>query len=149
MPIRAENKHRYPTTWGEIRARILARAKNRCENQDCGAENYMPHPITGSRVVLTIAHLDHTPEHCEDDNLRAWCQRYHNRYDAPVRAQGIKARRHLSAGHISLFQENGVHACPKCHEPMIISDVSGRLIRSCFCREALIYIEKIGRVKHV
>ena len=24
------------------------------------------------RVVLTIAHLDHTPENCDDANLRAW-----------------------------------------------------------------------------
>lgn len=34
------------------------------------------------RIVLTIAHLDHTPENCADDNLRAWCQRCHLAYDA-------------------------------------------------------------------
>ncbi|MGE0333186.1 MAG: hypothetical protein AB7P37_21105 [Ramlibacter sp.] len=33
------------------------------------------------RIVLTVAHLDHTPEHCDDDNLRAWCQRHHLAYD--------------------------------------------------------------------
>ena len=33
------------------------------------------------RIVLTIAHLDHTPENCADDNLRAWCQRCHLAYD--------------------------------------------------------------------
>jgi hypothetical protein len=32
--------------------------------------------------VLTIAHLDHTPENCADDNLRAWRQRHHLAYDA-------------------------------------------------------------------
>ena len=36
-------------------------------------------------VVLTIAHLDHIPEHCDPDNLRALCQRCHNRYDAEHR----------------------------------------------------------------
>lgn len=33
-------------------------------------------------IVLTIAHLDHTPENCDPANLRAWCQRCHLRYDA-------------------------------------------------------------------
>ena len=32
-------------------------------------------------VVLTIAHLDHVPENCAPENLRAWCQRCHLRYD--------------------------------------------------------------------
>lgn len=32
-------------------------------------------------IVLTVAHLDHQPEHCTDDNLRAWCQRHHLAYD--------------------------------------------------------------------
>jgi len=32
-------------------------------------------------IVLTIGHLDHQPEHCSEDNLRAWCQRCHLHYD--------------------------------------------------------------------
>lgn len=39
------------------------------------------HPVTGSLVVLTVAHLDHTPENCDPENLRAWCQRRHLHYD--------------------------------------------------------------------
>lgn len=102
MPIRAENRHRYPPDWQMIRAAILARAGNRCEGSplwpDCRAANAQPHPVTGARVVLTIAHLDHTPENCAADNLRAWCQRCHNAYDAAMRAAGIKARaRQVSA----------------------------------------------------
>lgn len=31
MPIKPENRNRYPANWPEIRARILARAGNRCE----------------------------------------------------------------------------------------------------------------------
>jgi hypothetical protein len=42
--------------------------------------------------VLTVAHLDHQPEHCGDDNLKAMCQRCHNRLDAPMRRRGIKER---------------------------------------------------------
>lgn len=40
-----------------------------------------PEPIRIIRIVLTIAHLDHVPENCADDNLRAWCQRCHLAYD--------------------------------------------------------------------
>jgi hypothetical protein len=43
--------------------------------------------------VLTIAHLDHTPENCDDDNLRAWCQRCHLTYDAKHHAQSAYATR--------------------------------------------------------
>lgn len=32
-------------------------------------------------VVLTVAHLNHTPEDCRPENLKAMCQRCHLRYD--------------------------------------------------------------------
>lgn len=81
MPIRPENKRRYPKDWKKISERIrFERAGNKCEV--CGAENYKPHPITGSKVILTVAHLDHQPENCGDDNLKAMCQRCHLKYDA-------------------------------------------------------------------
>ena len=84
MPIKPENKKRYPSNWAEIRAHILSRAYNKCEF--CGIENYAIRE-NGSKVVLTIAHLDHTPENNNDENLRALCQRCHNRYDAKHRAE--------------------------------------------------------------
>ena len=31
--------------------------------------------------MLTVAHLDHAPEHNTPDNLRAFCQRCHLNYD--------------------------------------------------------------------
>lgn len=83
MPIRPENRDRYPPDWPQISRRIRQeRAQGKCEVEGCGAENGQPHPITGSKVVLTVAHLDHQPENCSDDNLRAMCQRCHLRYDA-------------------------------------------------------------------
>lgn len=85
MPIRPELRALYPADWPAVSRRIrFERAGNRCEQ--CGCENYQPHPETGSKVVLTVAHLDHDPTNNDDDNLAALCQARHNRYDAQKRA---------------------------------------------------------------
>lgn len=91
MPIKPELRHLYPKNWMEIREKILERAQNRCEF--CGIENHTWRPSLSSTspsdavyVVLTIAHLDHDPTHNDPSNLRALCQRCHNRYDAKHRA---------------------------------------------------------------
>lgn len=104
MPIRPENRARYPADWRAISLEVRERAGGRCEGSpafpDCRAENGRPHPVTGSRVVLTVAHLNHQPEDCgrpgDRPNLRAWCQRCHNTYDAPVRLAGRRAREALA-----------------------------------------------------
>lgn len=89
MPVKPENKSRYPKDWKQIRVSVLERAHNCCEF--CGVENYTyrTNERTGNtaRIVLTVAHLDHTPENCSLDNLRALCQRCHNRYDAEHRKE--------------------------------------------------------------
>ena len=90
MPIKKENRNRYPSHWKNIRAHVLERANHRCEF--CGIENYSIRD-NGSKVVLTIAHLDHTPENCNLENLRALCQKCHNKYDAPHRAETRKRTR--------------------------------------------------------
>lgn len=82
MPIKPENLARYPKNWKEIREAILGRADHRCEWAGCGVQNGDRNPRTGSKVVLTIAHLDHTPEHCEHSNLMAMCQQHHLAYDS-------------------------------------------------------------------
>lgn len=115
MPIRPENRARYPKDWKQISLRIrLDRAESRCEcSGQCGQEcctprcqaiNYEPHPDTGSKVVLTVAHLDHIPENCGDDNLLAMCQRCHNRYDMPMRRAGIRERANANQGKLILEQ---------------------------------------------
>lgn len=103
VPIKPENKKRYPPNWKtEIRPAILKRADNRCEGSpaypDCRADNGKPHPVTGSKVVLTIAHLDHTPENNDPANLRAWCQRCHLTYDAKHHAENRAKTRTQSRG---------------------------------------------------
>lgn len=46
--------------------------------------------VTCVTIVLTVAHLDHVPENCDPSNLEALCQRCHNIYDAPHRAETRK-----------------------------------------------------------
>ena len=118
MPIKPENKARYPKDWKQIRARILERSGNKCEGSpaypDCRIPNgWYRNNTTGevasdaweteawtgadgdsvTRIVLTVAHLDHTPEHCDDDNLKAMCQRCHLTYDAKLHAKNAYATR--------------------------------------------------------
>jgi hypothetical protein len=59
----------------------------------CLAEHHRPHPVTGSDVVLTTAHLDHDPANCDPANLRAMCQRCHLAYDREHHAQTRSATR--------------------------------------------------------
>ena len=91
MPIRPSERARYPKDWPVISRRVRERAGNRCEGSPaypgCRAVNGEAHPVTGSRVVLTVAHLNHTPEDVSDANLKAWCQRCHLTYDAPEHAR--------------------------------------------------------------
>lgn len=101
------HKERYPANWKEISLRIRARAGGKCEF--CGAENYKPHPITGSKVVLTVAHLDHNPQNCADENLKALCQRCHLRYDIEHHKRNSANTRHkkiLERGQFELIPRN-------------------------------------------
>jgi hypothetical protein len=109
MPIRPENAKRYPKDWKAISLEVRAAAGWRCEGSplypDCRAANGEPHPVTGGKVVLTVAHLDHVPENCDRANLRAWCQRCHNTYDMPMRRAGIAARARLADPTADLFPD--------------------------------------------
>jgi hypothetical protein len=89
MPIKPNKRHLYPKDWKRISYYIrFIRANNHCEN--CGAENYKPNPATGSRVILTCAHLDHDTFNNHESNLKALCQLCHNRHDAQFRALNRK-----------------------------------------------------------
>lgn len=105
MPIRFENRDRYPKDW-KLRSRFIRfyRARNKCEW--CGAENYKKHPITGAKVILTVAHVyDHRPEAASLLNLAALCQRCHNQYDAKDRARRRREREHRN--QLELFPQGG------------------------------------------
>jgi len=142
MPIRAENKDRYPKDWHAISLAVRQRADFKCEN--CGVTNgelggrrgdgqWMKAQPTGTdgmivewpkagewawcgngetegtaqlrvvRIVLTVAHLNHTPEDCRPENLKAWCQACHNRYDVKERRKGIQERARALAAIGDMF----------------------------------------------
>ena len=95
MPINKEMAKRYPADW-DVRRRFIIqyRARNQCEW--CGATNGEPHPVTGGRVLLTLAHVwDKRPEMASLLNLAALCQLCHNRWGARDRTVS-RARRRIT-----------------------------------------------------
>lgn len=136
MPIRPENRARYPDDWPQISLDARARANYCCEW--CGVRNgawgwrdasgafhevkagplidagyprnppfeltLERHGVVGVvriiRIVLTVAHMDHKPENCAPENLRALCQRCHLRYDAPAKAAARRARGMAATGDL-------------------------------------------------
>ncbi|MEE6295183.1 hypothetical protein [Georgenia wangjunii] len=115
-PIRPENRDRYPVDWPVLSVLIrFTRAKGQCECEgECGRGTHegrcpnrhgQPAYGTGSTVVLTTAHLDHTPEHCDPENLGAMCQGCHLHYDKEHHAATVAATRHaarLASGQLML-----------------------------------------------
>jgi hypothetical protein len=91
VPIRKESRHRYPPDWKENSERIrFQRAGGRCEctgecrlhkGRRCVERHGEPAVYARGKIVLTVAHLNHQPEDCREENLKAMCQRCHLRYD--------------------------------------------------------------------
>jgi len=103
MPIDYKKYHK---KWTLIRRLILKRAKNRCEGSpkfpDCRAKNYRPHPETGSKVILTTAHMDHNRENNLFYNLKALCQRCHLMHDINHHVNNRKYGRNWKESQIFL-----------------------------------------------
>jgi hypothetical protein len=108
MPIRPENRKRYPKDWPAISRSIrTVRAGGRCECYgECGRGTHaercpnrqgQPAYGTGSNVQLTTAHLDHTPENCDPPNLRAMCNGCHLHYDREHHRETAAATRRKAA----------------------------------------------------
>lgn len=112
MPMDAT---RYPANWKEISLHIRNRDGWVCKW--CGAENGKPNPVTGSKVILTVAHLgtqhdDGTPGNKHDKmdvrecNLAALCQRCHLNFDRDEHATNAaktRMRKRLQSGQMELI----------------------------------------------
>lgn len=95
MPM---DRSKYPDNWEEISDWVrFERAAGRCEWKDgrkrCEAIHGIAHPITGSKVVLTTAHLNHKEMDCRRKNLMAMCQMHHLRYDSKLHADNRKKKK--------------------------------------------------------
>jgi len=133
MPIRPDLLHYYSgPEWQAIRARILGRANDQCEQ--CGKPNHAHvNTFEGGfwfdeaancwrdnkgmewagklrtfrkvRIVICIAHLNHDPADNRDVNLKALCQHCHLKHD--MRKHHARARRTVAAksGQMWLTEE--------------------------------------------
>lgn len=109
---------KYPNNWKtEIRPAILERAGNKCEF--CGVENGTTvwrerkhrnrgesrsySGLTRTKIVLTIAHLNHDVTDNRPENLRALCQKCHLNLDKDQH-KATRAKNRLR-GQADLFGE--------------------------------------------
>jgi hypothetical protein len=116
MPIKPENKGRYPTDWKIVSLAIRRRSGGRCECEgECGLHRTTPGPRrceerngepakwAKGKIVLTVAHLDHQPENCHPSNLKAMCQRCHLRYDHDLHQRNAFETRRKKKGVKEMF----------------------------------------------
>ena len=117
MPIKPENRARYPKTWKAIVEEIRSRAGGRCEclgecglghpchpgcrieagilaRRCCEVGGVKAHTFNGP-VILTTAHLHHArrPEEVRRHLLKSMCQRCHLRYDRHQHAETARRTR--------------------------------------------------------
>ena len=120
MPVRPEQRGKYPKNWPAIRRAILERARHCCEWPGCLAPNYewirrnaddladwlpadalIPVGLAYRppvQIILTISHTDHDPQNNDPANLRALCQLHHLRHDAGHHATTRRETRALRSG---------------------------------------------------
>jgi len=114
------DRTKYPPDWRTISVSIRNRSGGRCECRGecghthlaprCDAMNHTRHPVTGSRVVLTVAHLcrcrDAEGKKCGDPtHLLALCQRCHLSLDRADHIAHARANRHARRAAADLFPE--------------------------------------------
>lgn len=104
----------YPDNWKEISAGIrLIRAKKQCEcTGQCGLHrgrrclefDGRNAKWASGKVILTVAHLNHYPLDCRDENLLAMCQTCHLRYDQVLHATHAAATRRERKAIADMFE---------------------------------------------
>ena len=88
MPM---DKARYPADWQRIAFEKKQSVGWKCEN--CGMQCRRPgEPFDTHRRTLTVAHMNHTPEDCQPENMKALCAPCHLKYDAKHHAETRKRR---------------------------------------------------------
>lgn len=82
----------YPPNWDDIAKKIKEKADWKC--QVCGKQCRRPNePFDTHRRTLTVAHLNHIPADCREENLKAMCAVCHLRYDAKHHVETRRKRK--------------------------------------------------------
>lgn len=85
-------------------AEIFAELGKPQPSNRCQAMNKCEHPITNSKVVLTVAHLCKCEPKCADvSHLKAMCQRCHLRLDGKLHARNAAKTRRAKRNNGELF----------------------------------------------
>jgi len=128
MPIRPENKARYPADWPVIAAAVRRAAGDCCEGSPDYPDCRVPNGAVGYRERGRWVQLGTCAEdaglavdaavedghkvlrivltvHCDRANLRAWCQRCHLHYDRHHHAATAYATRKALACTVDMFEK--------------------------------------------
>ena len=108
MPMQ---RYLYPKNWDAIAFRVKAKANWTCQN--CGRKcrptgqgkaafaerlefnQRVQFEMKPQRFTLTVAHLNHNPSDCSEDNLKALCSVCHLRYDKELHRQNRQKNKSL------------------------------------------------------
>ena len=111
MPIKPENKARYPKDWSQIRAAILERAGNKCEK--CKAPNRTRIARGAGKDVDTYM-LDNADVYCaESGQYLGRCR--HSDYDLLRMTDVVLTIAHLDHVPENCAPENLLALCQRCH----------------------------------
>lgn len=111
MPIKPENKARYPKDWPQIRAAILERAGNKCEK--CKAPNRTRIARGAGKDVDTYM-LDNADVYCaESGQYLGRCR--HSDYDLLRMTDVVLTIAHLDHVPENCTPENLLALCQRCH----------------------------------
>ena len=103
----------YPNNWSEISENIRVRAGQRCEctgecglhrGQRCAELDGMDAKFASGKVVLTVAHRNHYPPDCRDENLLAMCNTCHLRMDTVLHMEHAWRKRRKRKAVGDLFE---------------------------------------------
>lgn len=127
------DRKRYPKNWNQIATKIKDKANWHCEKCDrpcrqpgeswenledrLGEQWSLYETVEDDefgfvevpkfhRFTMSVSHLNHIPEDCRPENLKALCSVCHLRYDATYHAQSVKANRYKkreAVGQLTLF----------------------------------------------
>ncbi len=103
----------YPENWSWISLRIKQRAEWRCEctgecglhrGKRCSERDGHDAVFASGAVVLTVAHRNHYPPDCRDENLLALCNTCHLRMDAVLHMEHAWRKRRDRKASGDLFE---------------------------------------------